>query len=73
MRKACDEEKQNFKKELTEFGRNYDLHGAGFKRRQEETKRKIELLQDELLLLKTGTHSYILVWTIPAMFLTEYV
>ena len=57
MKKACDEEKQNFKKELTEFGRNYDLHGTGFKRRQEETKRKIELLQDELLLLKTGTCS----------------
>lgn len=57
MKKRCEEENRAFKKELTEFGCSYDLHGAGFKQRQEEAKRKIELLQDELLLLRTGIYS----------------
>ena len=53
-RKRCEEEHQDFKAKLIEFGCNYDLHGSGFKRRQEETRRKIELLQEEEVLLKTG-------------------
>ena len=39
---------------MIEFGRNYDLHGSGFKHRQEERRKKINLLQDEEVLLKTG-------------------
>jgi hypothetical protein len=39
---------------LIEFGCNYDLHGSGFKLRQEERRKKIELLRDEEVLLKTG-------------------
>ena len=53
-KKICEEERQNFKSKLIEFGYSYDLHGSGFKRRQEETKKKIGLLQDEEMLLKTG-------------------
>lgn len=39
-----------------EFGRRYDLHGSGLKYREEEDRKKIMVLQDELILLETGTH-----------------
>lgn len=41
-------------KELKEFSCCYDLHGSGLKYREEEDKKNISILQDELILLETG-------------------
>lgn len=38
-----------------EFSQCYDLHGSGLKYREEEDKKKIVILQDELILLETGS------------------
>ena len=47
--------KQLFKEKLKEFSQCYDLHGSGLKYREEENKKKIALLQDELIVLETGS------------------
>lgn len=47
-------EKQHFLERLEEFSRCYDLHGSGLKHREEEDKKKMAILQDELILLETG-------------------
>lgn len=46
--------RETFRDELVEFGRGYDLHGAGCKHREEQAKRKLGVLQDELVLLEAG-------------------
>ena len=46
--------KEHFRGKLVEFSQCYDLHGFGLKHREEENKKKIVLLQDELILLETG-------------------
>lgn len=48
-------EKQQFLERLKEFSCCYDLHGSGLKHREEEDKKKMAVLQDELILLETGT------------------
>ncbi len=40
--------------ELVEFGQSYDLHGSGYRYREEQAQRKIGVLQEELLLLEAG-------------------
>lgn len=47
--------KQIFRGKLMEFSQCYDLHGSGLKYREEEDKKKIVILQDELILLETGS------------------
>lgn len=44
-----------FKEKLKEFSQCYDLHGSGLKYREEEDKKKLAVLQDELILLETGS------------------
>jgi len=46
--------RQSFTDELSEFSRCFDLHGSGCKYRQEEARKQMSILQDELLLLETG-------------------
>jgi hypothetical protein len=45
---------QSLQSKLVEFSRRYDLHRSGLKYREEEDKKEIVELQDELILLETG-------------------
>ena len=47
-------QQQLFKERLKEFSYCYDLHGSGVKYREEEDKKKLGILSDELILLETG-------------------
>lgn len=44
-----------FRGKLAEFSQCYDLHGSGLKHREEEDRKQIMVLQDELILLETGS------------------
>ena len=46
--------RQSFLDDLLEFSQSYDLNGLGYKYREEQAKRKIGVLQEELLLLEAG-------------------
>ena len=48
-----------FLEEAKEFAKSYDLTGSGFKHREEQNRKKISILQDELLLLESGGHDYV--------------
>lgn len=48
---VCSEQ---FLEELIEFGKSYDLIGAGYKHREEQIQRRVGTLQDEVLLLEAG-------------------
>ena len=41
---------------MREFGRSYDLVGAGAKHREALTQKKVSTLQDEVLLLEAGVY-----------------
>lgn len=45
---------QAFLEELKEFGKSYDLMGSGYKHREEQAKKRLSIVQDELLLLEAG-------------------
>ena len=44
-----------FQQDLIHFSRCFDLHGSGMKYREDETRKHIAVLREELLLLETGT------------------
>lgn len=46
--------RQSLLEELTEFGLSYDLHGSGYRYREEQAKRRIAVFQEELMLLEAG-------------------
>ena len=46
---------QVFLEELKEFGKSYDLMGSGYKHREEQARKRLSIVQDELLLLEAGT------------------
>lgn len=52
---ALATERELFEERLKQFSHSYDLHGSGLKHREEEDKKTIATLQDELLLLETGS------------------
>lgn len=54
-KKEYEAQQQLVIKQLSVFSRCYDLQSLGHANRQEETKAKITLLQDQKLLLETGT------------------
>ena len=45
---------QAFKESLKEFSRCYALHDLGLRHREEEDKKELAILNDELILLETG-------------------
>lgn len=47
-------QQQTFKESLKEFCRCYDLHGSGQRYREEEDKKQLAILNDQLILLETG-------------------
>lgn len=47
-------ERELFLQRLKKFSHCYDLHGLGSKYREEEDKKKVAVLQDELILLEIG-------------------
>ena len=48
--------RQSFADKLAEFGCCFDLHGSGYKYREEEARKKVSVLQEELVLLETGKY-----------------
>ena len=54
MRDKVSTFRQNFLAEMAEFGHNYDLKGSGLQHREQQSKKHVALLQEELLLLETG-------------------
>lgn len=47
--------REEFLEEMREFGKSYDLAGAGTKHREQIIQKKVSTLQDEVLLLEAGT------------------
>ncbi len=48
---AC---RQSLVDDLLEFSQSYDLHGSGYTYREEQAKRRIGVLQEEVMLLEAG-------------------
>ena len=48
--------REEFLEELREFGRSYDLVGAGAKHRGALAQKRVSTLQDEVLLLEAGMY-----------------
>lgn len=46
--------REEFFSEVKEFNRSYDLTGAGVQYREEQVKRKVSILEEELEFLETG-------------------
>ena len=46
--------REDFVSEVNEFNQSYDLTGAGVRYREQQAKRKVAVLKEELKLLKTG-------------------
>ena len=46
--------RQEFLSEASDFNKSYDLQGKGLQYREQQTRKKIALIQDEILLLETG-------------------
>lgn len=59
-----------FLAEVVDFNKSYDLKGSGIKYREHQTQKQIELLQEEIALLETGT--IIIITLIIVLFLIFY-
>lgn len=52
MKLKLESEREEFLEEMREFGKSYDLAGAGTKHREQIIQKKVSTLQDEVLLLE---------------------